>query len=135
MRTERACRRPGRGGRTLVLLCSPPPSQWRRLRATNAIEGLHEEIKRRIDSQTVLPSAATAAMLFWALLASGQTNMRKVDGWRTRAAKPIEKPIDLAACNDLHVSGERATRNSNPVPDGANIETATERRNEYLLFS
>jgi hypothetical protein len=27
----------------------------------------------------VLPSADTAAMLFWALLASGQTNMRKID--------------------------------------------------------
>jgi hypothetical protein len=25
----------------------------------------------------------TAAMLFWALLASGQVNMRKVDGWQT----------------------------------------------------
>jgi putative transposase len=30
----------------------------------------------------VLPSADTAAMLFWALLASGQINMRKVDGWQ-----------------------------------------------------
>ena len=29
-----------------------------------------------------LPSAETAAMLFWALLASGQINMRKVDGWQ-----------------------------------------------------
>jgi hypothetical protein len=34
-----------------------------------------------------------AAMLFWALLASGQINMRKVDGWQTLATKPI----DLAA--------------------------------------
>jgi putative transposase len=33
----------------------------------------------------VLPSADTAAMLFWALLASGQINMRKVDGWQTDA--------------------------------------------------
>jgi hypothetical protein len=47
--------------------------------------------------QTVLPSADTAAMLFWALLASGQINMRKVDGWQTLAAKPIDQPIDLAA--------------------------------------
>jgi putative transposase len=45
----------------------------------------------------VLPSAETAAMLFWALLASGQINMRKVDGWKTLAAKPIAQPIDLAA--------------------------------------
>jgi transposase-like protein len=74
-----------------------PPSQWKSARTTNAIERLHEEFKRRIKTQTVLPSADTAAMLFWALLASGQINMRKVDGWKTLAAKPIDQPIDLAA--------------------------------------
>jgi hypothetical protein len=57
----------------------------------------HEEFKRRIKTQTVLPSADTAAMLFWALLASGQINMRKVDGWQTLATKPVDQPIDLAA--------------------------------------
>jgi len=72
-----------------------PPSQWRSARTTNAIERLHEEFKRRIKTQTVLPSAETAAMLFWALLASGQINMRKVDGWRTLAT--IGQPIDVAA--------------------------------------
>jgi putative transposase len=74
-----------------------PPSQWRSARTTNAIERLHEEFKRRIKTQTVLPSAETAAMLFWALLASGQINMRKVDGWRTLAKTSIGQPIDLAA--------------------------------------
>jgi putative transposase len=74
-----------------------PPSQWRSARTTNAIERLHEEFKRRIKTQTVLPSADTAAMLFWALLASGQINMRKVDGWQTLATAPIDQPIDLAA--------------------------------------
>jgi transposase-like protein len=74
-----------------------PPGQWRSVRTTNAIERLHEEFKRRIKTQTVLPSADTAAMLFWALLASGQINMRKVDGWQTLATKPIDQPIDLAA--------------------------------------
>ena len=74
-----------------------PPSQWKSARTTNAIERLHEEFKRRIKTQTVLPSADTAAMLFWALLASGQINMRKVDGWITLATKPIDQPIDLAA--------------------------------------
>jgi transposase-like protein len=73
-----------------------PPSQWRSVRTTNAIERLHEEFKRRIKTQTVLPSAATAAMLFWALLASGQISMRKVDGWQTLAEKLIAQPIDLA---------------------------------------
>ena len=74
-----------------------PPGQWRSVRTTNAIERLHEEFKRRIKTQTVLPSADTAAMLFWALLASGQINMRKVDGWQTLATKPIDQPIDVAA--------------------------------------
>ena len=74
-----------------------PPSQWRSARTTNAIERLHEEFKRRIKTQTVLPSADTAAMLFWALLASGQISMRKVDGWQTLTTKPIDQPIDLAA--------------------------------------
>jgi putative transposase len=36
-------------------------------------------------------------MLFWALLASGQINMRKVDGWQTLAMKLIDQPIALAA--------------------------------------
>jgi putative transposase len=45
----------------------------------------------------VLPSAETAAMLFWALLASGQITMRKVDGWQTLAQQPALQCIDLAA--------------------------------------
>jgi transposase-like protein len=74
-----------------------PSEQWKSARTTNAIERLHEEFKRRIKTQTVLPSAETAAMLFWALMASGQIIMRKVDGWKTLGEKPIAQPIDLAA--------------------------------------
>jgi putative transposase len=74
-----------------------PPGQWRSARTSNAVERLHEEFKRRIKTQTVLPSPETAAMLFWALLASGQITMRKVDGWQTLATKPTDAVIDLAA--------------------------------------
>ena len=84
-------------GDRLFTFARLPPSQWRSARTTNAIERLHEEFKRRIKTQTVLPSADTAAMLFWALLASGQINMRKVDGWQTLAENFIGQPIDLAA--------------------------------------
>src|SRR6267143_4539246 len=85
-------------GERLFAFTRLPPSQWRSVRTTNAIERLHEEFKRRIKTQTVLPSADTAAMLFWALLASGQINMRKVDGWQTLAAtQQGDQPIDLAA--------------------------------------
>jgi putative transposase len=74
-----------------------PPSQWKSIRTSNAVERLHEEFKRRIKTQTVLPCAETAAMLFWALLASGQITMRKVDGWLTLPETPTHQMIDLAA--------------------------------------
>src|SRR5207253_10108452 len=92
-----------------------PPNQWRSVRTTNAIERLHEESKRRIKTQTVLPSSDTAAMLFWALLASGQINMRKVDGWQTLATKPIDQPIDLAAGSDTFNVSEIAPRQFQPL--------------------
>ena len=65
-------------GERLFTFTRLPPSQWRS--TTTAIERLHEEFKRRIKTQTVLPLADTAAMLFGASLASGPISMRNVDG-------------------------------------------------------
>jgi putative transposase len=84
-------------GEALFAFTRLPSSQWKSARTTNAIERLHEEFKRRIKTQTVLPSAETAAMLFWALLASGQIRMRKVDGWQSLGQPPAKSMIDLAA--------------------------------------
>ena len=74
-----------------------PPSQWKSARTTNAIERLHEEFRRRIKTQTVLPCAETVPMLLWALLASGRIQMRKVDGWETLVQPLDTMPLDLAA--------------------------------------
>jgi transposase-like protein len=82
-------------GERLFTFVRYPPEQWRSLRTTNAIERLHEEFKRRIKTQCLLPCAETAAMLFWALLASGQITMRRVDGWPTLGRSPTD--LDLAA--------------------------------------
>ena len=84
-------------GNKLFTFTRFPANQWKSIRTSNAIERLHEEFKRRIKTQTVLPSAETAAMLFWALLASGQITMRKVNGWQSLAEKPSNQIIDLAA--------------------------------------
>ena len=48
------------GERLFTFTCLPP-SQWRSARTTNAIERLHEEFKRRIKTQTVLPSVSARA--------------------------------------------------------------------------
>ena len=74
-----------------------PPEQWKSIRTSNAIERLHEEFKRRIKTQCLLPCAETACMLFWALLASGQITLRKVDGWTTLHIAPAEHILDLVA--------------------------------------
>ncbi len=47
--------------------------------------------------ECALPNAETAAMLFWALMASGQITMRQVDGWQSLAQAPAQPPLDLAA--------------------------------------
>jgi putative transposase len=82
-------------GERLFTFVRYPPEQWRSLRTTNAIERLHEEFKRRIKTQCLLPGAETAAMLLWALLASGQITMRRVDGWQTLERSPTD--LDVAA--------------------------------------
>ncbi|HKX46234.1 MAG TPA: IS256 family transposase [Planctomycetota bacterium] len=82
-------------GERLFTFVRYPPEQWRSLRTTNAIERLHEEFKRRIKTQCLLPCAETAAMLLWALLASGQITMRRVDGWPSLDRSPTN--LDLAA--------------------------------------
>jgi putative transposase len=84
-------------GERLFAFTRLDPSQWRSARTTNAIERLNEEFRRRIKTQTVLPCADTVPMLLWALLASGQIAMRKVDGWET-LSQPIEPfALDQAA--------------------------------------
>ena len=40
---------------------------------------------------------ASAALLFWALMASGPITLRRVDGWQTLDPAPAKPPIDLAA--------------------------------------
>jgi transposase-like protein len=84
-------------GERLFTFTSLPPEQWKSARTTNAIERLNEAFRRRIKTQAVLPCAETVPMLFWALLASGQIQMRKVDGWQTLRQPVAPMPLDQAA--------------------------------------
>jgi hypothetical protein len=93
--------------------------QWRDCCGKPGWKSDRNAFKMRIKTQTVLPSADTAALLFWALLASGQINMRKVDGWQTLAAtQQGDQPIDLAAWLGTLEMPEIASTNSNTIRDG-----------------
>jgi hypothetical protein len=92
-------------GERLFTFTRLPESQWKSARTTNAIERLHEEFKRRIKTQTVLPSAETAAMLFWAELAkapSAQPMESKRRGCSPQGRLPCAKST----------AGRRFPRNS-----------------------
>lgn len=84
-------------GDRLLTFTRLDPSQWKSARTANAIERLNGEFRRRIKTQTVPPRAETLPMPLWALLASGQIQMRRVDGCQT-LPQPLEPmPLDLAA--------------------------------------
>src|SRR3981189_2412136 len=68
-----------------------------------AIEQFAAIAASRVTAPSLAGTMNFAAMMFWALLASGQISMRKVDGWQTIATKPTHPLIDLAACKDPFV--------------------------------
>jgi putative transposase len=61
-----------KAGERLFTFTRLPPSQWRSVPTTNAIERLHAEFKCRINDPDGAAFAETAATLLWALLAAGQ---------------------------------------------------------------
>jgi transposase-like protein len=67
-------------GDELLTFMQFPPSQWRALRTTNAIERLNEEFRRRTKTQGSFCNEQAALVLLFGLIAMGQIRMRKIDG-------------------------------------------------------
>jgi putative transposase len=74
------------GGAELLTFFTFPRAQWKTLRTTNVIERLNGEFRRRVKTQSALPSEDTAVVLLFSLVASGQIRLRRIDGWRKIAA-------------------------------------------------
>jgi len=62
-----------------------PPVQWKALGTTNALERIHEEVRRRTKTQALLPSADAVLLLLFGVLRSGQIKLRRIDGWQEMA--------------------------------------------------
>jgi putative transposase len=84
------------GGEELLTVFRFPKAQWKALRTTNVIERLHEEFRRRVKTQGSLPSEDAAIVLLFSLVVSGQIKLRRIDGWRKRAAV-LSHPPSVAA--------------------------------------
>lgn len=85
------------GGSRLFTFLQSPPDQGKSIRTTNALERRPEACKRRIQTPCLLPCAETAGLRFWAVLASGQSTLRRVDGWNSLNVAPPDEPRDRAA--------------------------------------
>jgi transposase-like protein len=70
------------GGAELLTFFTFPKAQWKTLRTTNVIERLNEEFRRRVKTQGSLPTEDAALILLFSLVASGQIQLRRIDGWR-----------------------------------------------------
>ncbi len=62
------------GGAELLTCFSFPKAQWKTLRTTNVIERLHEEFRRRVKTQTSLPTEDAAVVLLFSLWPVGKSS-------------------------------------------------------------
>lgn len=69
-------------GEALFTFTHFPPSQWKALRTTNAIERINEEFRRRTKTQASLPNEDAVVLLMYGLLCSGQIRLRRIGGWK-----------------------------------------------------
>ncbi len=65
-----------------------PPSQWKGLRTTNALERINEEFRRRTKTQASLPSEEAVLLLLFGLPRSGQIKLRRLAGCKDMPLAP-----------------------------------------------
>jgi transposase-like protein len=75
-------------GDELLTFHAFPAAQWKTIRTTNVIERLNGEFRRRIKTQGSFPTEDAAVVLLYSLVASGQINLRRLDGF--------DKLVDVA---------------------------------------
>ncbi len=80
-------------GEDLLTFTAFPPSQWKALRTSNALERINGEFRRRTKTQASLPSEDAVLLLLFGLLHSGRITLRRLDGWKDMPAAPVRRAI------------------------------------------
>jgi putative transposase len=69
-------------GEHLLTFYQFPRGLWGSIRTTNSIENLNREFRRRTKTQASFSTEAAATTLLYGLIAFGQINLRRIDGYR-----------------------------------------------------
>jgi putative transposase len=92
-------------GEELLTFYRYPPSLWKMLRTSNAIERVNEEFRRRVKTQGALPNVASGLKLLYGLVASGAIHLKRIDGWRELPAVVVAKRAALLPRQSLDKAG------------------------------
>ena len=69
-------------GNQLLTFYEFPRAMWKSIRTTNALENLNREFRRRTKTQASFSSEESAVALLFGLIASGQIQLRRIDGYQ-----------------------------------------------------
>ena len=69
-------------GNQLLTFYEFPRVMWKSIRTTNALENLNREFRRRTKTQASFSSEESAVALLFGLIASGQIQLRRIDGYQ-----------------------------------------------------
>ena len=69
-------------GLALLTFYKLPKAMWKSLRTTNALENLNREFRRRTKTQASFGTEDAALTLLFGLVAFGQIQLRRIDGYQ-----------------------------------------------------
>ena len=69
-------------GNQLLTFYEFPRVMWKSIRTTNALENLNREFRRQTKTQASFSSEESAVALLFGLIASGQIQLRRIDGYQ-----------------------------------------------------
>jgi len=70
------------GGSELLTFYAFPKALWKSIRTTNVIECINREFRRRTKTQASFSTEAAGLTLLYGLVAFGQIQFRRIDGWK-----------------------------------------------------
>ena len=129
-------------GNQLLTFYEFPRAMWKSIRTTNALENLNREFRRRTKTQASFSSEESAVALLFGLIASGQIQLRRIDGYQ-RLSEVLEH-AQVAARSDTLMTESRCAilfpRTSEHILHGwglANsaMQSKAQILDEFSLFS